>query len=176
MKILSIKKVEKEPVFDFTVKDAHHYILENGVITHNSGLEYAASTIVFLSKKKEKLNDEVVGNIVKCRLQKSRLTIADKVVETLLRYDSGVDKYYGLLDIGIKAGVFKKVSTRYELPDGTKAFEKNILESPEKYYTKDILDKIDEYCKKEFLYGSKNESREEGNEEGDKGRERDEIE
>ena len=116
-----------------------------------TGLEYAASTIVFLSKKKEKQNDEVVGNIVKCRLQKSRLTIADKVVETLLRYDSGVDKYYGLLDIAIKAGIFKKVSTRYELPDGTKAFEKNILESPEKYYTKDILNKIDEYCKKEFL-------------------------
>lgn len=174
MKITSIEKIQTEPVYDFTVTNAHHYILENGVITHNSGLEYAASSIIFLSKKKEKQNDEVIGNIVKCRLQKSRLTIADKVVETLLRYDSGVDKYYGLLDIGIKAGVFKKVSTRYELPDGTKAFEKNILESPEKYYTKDILDTIDEYCKKEFLYGSKNQksSEEEGNEE----RETDEVE
>lgn len=139
-----------------------------------NALEYAASTIVFLSKKKEKQNDEVVGNIVKCRLQKSRLTIADKVVETLLRYDSGVDKYYGLLDIAIKAGIFKKVSTRYELPDGTKAFEKNILESPEKYYTKDILNKIDEYCKKEFLYGSKNQEGSE--EERNEGRERDEVE
>lgn len=164
MRITSIKKAQIEPVYDFTVETSHHYILENGVITHNSGLEYAASTIIFLSKKKEKQNDEVVGNIVKCKLQKSRLTIADKVVETLLRYDSGVDKYYGLLDIGIKAGVFKKVSTRYELPDGTKAFEKNILESPEKYYTKDILDKIDEYCKKEFLYGSKNQKSEDGDE------------
>ena len=103
------------------------------------------------------------------------MTIADKVVETLLRYDSGVDKYYGLLDIGIKAGVFKKVSTRYELPDGTKAFEKNILESPEKYYTKDILDTIDEYCKKEFLYGSKNQKSSE-EEEGNKERETDEVE
>ena len=118
-----------------------------------SGLEYAASTIIFLSKKKEKQDNEVVGNIVKCKLQKSRLTIADKVVETLLRYDTGVDKYYGLLDLAIKFNIIKKVSTRLELPDGTKVFEKNILENPEKYFTQEILDQINENCANEFLYG-----------------------
>lgn len=134
-----------------------------------TGLEYAASTIVFLSKKREKQDNEVVGNIVKCKLQKSRLTVADKVVETLLRYDTGVDKYYGLLELAIKADVFKKVSTRLELPDGSKAFEKNILENPEKYYTKQVLDAINEYCEKEFLYGSKNQKSEDG-EESEEGR------
>ena len=39
-----------------------------------SGLKYAASTIVYLSKKKEKDGKEVVGNIIKCKTQKSRLT------------------------------------------------------------------------------------------------------
>jgi hypothetical protein len=163
MKIMTIKKVKTEPVFDFTVKTAHHYILENGVITHNSGLEYAASTIVFLSKKKEKVDNEVVGNIVKCKLQKSRLTIADKVVETLLRYETGVDKYYGLLDLALKFGIIKKISTRLELPNGTKLFEKNILENPEKYFTQEILDQINEHCKNEFLYG-KTKVAEDGNE------------
>ena len=118
-----------------------------------SGLEYAASTIIFLSKKREKVDNEVVGNIVKCKLQKSRLTIADKIVETLLRYDTGVDKYYGLLDLALKFGVIKKVSTRLEMPDGTKLFEKNILENPEKYFTQDILEQINEKCPDEFLYG-----------------------
>lgn len=118
-----------------------------------SGLEYAASTIIFLSKKREKQDNEVVGNIVKCKLQKSRLTIADKIVETLLRYDTGVDKYYGLLDLAIKFNIIKKVSTRLELPDGTKVFEKNILENPEKYFTQEILDQINENCANEFLYG-----------------------
>ena len=118
-----------------------------------SGLEYAASTIIFLSKKKEKVDNEVVGNIVKCKLQKSRLTIADKIVETLLRYDTGVDKYYGLLDLALKFGIIKKVSTRLEMPDGTKLFEKNILENPEKYFTQDILEQINEKCPDEFLYG-----------------------
>lgn len=153
MNITKIKKVSSERVYDFTVKTSHHYILENGVITHNSGLEYAASTIIFLSKKREKQDNEVVGNIVKCKLQKSRLTIADKVVETLLRYDTGVDKYYGLLDLAIKFNIIKKVSTRLELPDGTKVFEKNILENPEKYFTQEILNQINENCANEFLYG-----------------------
>jgi hypothetical protein len=39
------------------------------------------------------------------------------------------------------------------LSNGVKVFGKNINEEPEKYFTKDILDQIDEACKKEFLYG-----------------------
>jgi hypothetical protein len=43
------------------------------------------------------------------------------------------------------------------LSNGVKVFGKNINEEPEKYFTKDILDQIDEACKKEFLYGQDNE-------------------
>ena len=39
-----------------------------------TGLKYAASTIIYLSKKKEKDGTEVVGNIIKCEAKKSRLT------------------------------------------------------------------------------------------------------
>jgi hypothetical protein len=69
-----------------------------------------------------------------------------------------LDRYYGLLDIAEKYGIIKKVSTRYELSNGVKVFGKNINEEPEKYFTKDILDQIDEACKKEFLYGQENDS------------------
>ena len=58
-----------------------------------------------------------------------------------------------MLEIAEKYGIIKKVSTRYELSNGVKVFGKNINEEPEKYYTKEILDQIDEACKKEFLYG-----------------------
>ena len=157
MKITSIKKVETEPVYDITVKAAHHYILENGVITHNSGLEYAASTIIFLSKKKNKDKDnEVTGAIIKAVLKKARLTIENKEVETLLDYASGIDPYYGLLSLAEKFGVVKKVSTKYEFPDGTKAFESQIHKNPEKFFTEDVLKQIDELCKNEFLYGKSN--------------------
>ena len=119
-----------------------------------SGLKYAASTIVYLSKKKVKgADNEVVGNIIHCKLYKSRLTKENSIVDVLLNYDSGLDEYYGLLDIALKHEIFKKVSTRIELPDGSKVFESQIVKSPEKYFTKEILDKINEAASKEFLYG-----------------------
>jgi RecA/RadA recombinase len=120
------------------------------------GLEYAASATVFLSKKKDKTDNEVTGAILTATLKKSRLTIENKKVETLLDYSSGLDPYYGLLDLAEKFGIFKKVSTRYELPNGTKAFESAINKNPEKFFTKEILDLIDEKCKDEFLYGKTN--------------------
>ncbi len=122
-----------------------------------SGLEYAASTILFLSKKKDKDKDnQVTGAIITANLKKARLTIENKKVETLLDYTDGLDPYYGLVDLAEKFGIIKKVSTRYELPNGTKVFESAILKEPEKYFTSDILDQIDSACKDEFLYGKSN--------------------
>jgi len=118
-----------------------------------SGLKYAASSIIFLSKKKEKDGTEVVGNIVHCKNHKSRLTIENKMVDVRLSYEKGLDKYYGLLDIAEKYNIFKKVSTRYELPDGTKQYGKSIMSEPDKYFTEDIMKQIEEAVGKEFKYG-----------------------
>ena len=118
-----------------------------------SGLKYAASQILFLSKRKEKDGTDVVGNIITVKNQKSRITIENKKIEVLLNYKDGLNKYYGLLEIAEKYGVIKKVSTRYELSDGPKCFGKNINEEPEKYFTEEILKQIDQACLKEFKYG-----------------------
>jgi len=118
------------------------------------GLKFAASTIVSLSKRKEKVDNEVVGNIVHCKLYKARFTKENSVVDVLLRYDTGLNKYYGLLPIAEKYGIFKKVSTRYEMPDGSKAFEKNINEEPEKYYTPEVMKQLEIAVAKEFKYGN----------------------
>ena len=119
-----------------------------------SGLKYAASSIVFLSKKKEKDGTEVIGNIVHCKNHKSRLTMENKMVDVRLTYDKGLDKYYGLLDLAIKYDIFKSVSTRIELPDGSKTFGKTINNEPEKYFTEDIMKQLDEAATKEFKYGN----------------------
>ena len=119
-----------------------------------SGLKYAASSIVFLSKKKDKDGTEVVGNIVHCKNHKSRLTIENKMVDVRLSYETGLDRYYGLLELAIKYGIFKQVSTRIELPDGTTQFSKTINNNPEKYFTEDIMKLIDEAAEKEFKYGN----------------------
>lgn len=117
------------------------------------GLKYAASNILTLSKSKDKTDEGVVGNFIKCTNYKNRFVKENMNVETRLNYTSGLSRYYGLTDLAIKYGVFKKVSTRIELPDGSKVFEKNIDDEPEKYYTKDILDKLDTHIQKDFKYG-----------------------
>ena len=76
-------------------------------------LGWAASTIAYLGKKKEKDGNEIIGNIIKVKMFKSRLSKENKEVQALLTYDKGLDKYYGLLDLAEKYGIFKKVSTRY---------------------------------------------------------------
>jgi RecA/RadA recombinase len=119
-----------------------------------TGLKYAASTIAMLTKKKEKdATGEIVGNIIRVKMYKSRLSKEQKDVEVLLTFDKGLDRYYGLLEIAEKYEIIKKVSTRYELPDGSKVFGKEINKNPEKYFTPEVLERIDEASKAEFSYG-----------------------
>jgi len=119
-----------------------------------SGLKYTASQIVFLGKKKEKDGQDVIGNIIKVNMMKSRFTKENKKIEVLLTYDKGLDRYYGLLQLAEKYNIIKKVSTRYELPDGTKVFGKSINNDPEKYFTEDIMAQLEEAAQKEFMYGA----------------------
>ena len=117
-----------------------------------SGLKYAASTIIYLSKKKEKDKTEVVGNIIKAKTAKSRLSRENKQVEIRLYYDErGLDRYYGLLDLGELGGMWKNVAGRYEI-DGKKIYAKQIYAEPEKYFTPEVLEKLDEISKASFSY------------------------
>ena len=117
------------------------------------GVVYAASTIAFLSKKKDKDGNDVIGNIITVKTEKSRYSKPNQKVELKLDYNKGLDRFYGLLPIAEKYDIIKKVTTRYELPDGTRLFEKQIYADPERFFTKDILQRIDEVCKKEFGVG-----------------------
>ena len=118
-----------------------------------SGLKYASSTIIYLSKKKEKDGTEVIGNIIKCKAQKSRLTKENSQIETRLYYDRGLDRYYGLLELGERAGMWKNVAGRYEM-DGKKVYAKAILKDPDTYFTAEVMQALDEAAAKEFRYGN----------------------
>ena len=119
-----------------------------------SGLKYAASTIIYLTKKKEKDGKEVIGNIIKAKTHKSRLSKENKTVEIRLYYDErGLDKYYGLLELGEIGGLWKNVAGRYEM-NGKKIYAKQILANPEEYFTPDVMQALDEIAAKEFSYGS----------------------
>ena len=118
-----------------------------------SGLKYASSTIIYLSKKKEKDGMEVVGNIIKCKAQKSRLTKENSQVETRLYYDRGLDRYYGLLELGEKYGVFKRKGNRIIFGESS-VYPKSVLADPQKYFTPEVMQALDEAANKEFRYGN----------------------
>ena len=119
-----------------------------------SGLKYAASSIIYLSKKKEKDGTEVIGNLIKAKTHKSRISKENKDVTIRLYYDErGLDRYYGLLELGEIGGLWKNVAGRYEI-DGKKIYAKEILKTPEKYFTEEVMQKLDEIAHQEFSYGS----------------------
>ena len=118
-----------------------------------SGLKYAASTIIYLTKKKEKDGKDVIGNIIKAKTHKSRLSKENKEVEVRLYYDErGLDKYYGLLELGEIGGMWKNVAGRYEV-NGKKVYGKQILANPDEYFTEEVLQKLDDIAKEHFSYG-----------------------
>lgn len=119
-----------------------------------SGSKYSSSIIIDLTKAKDKdtSTNTVIGAIISATASKSRFTKEHSKVKTMIRFDGGLDRYYGLLEMAEEAKIFKKVSTRYEFEDGSKAFGKAINANPEKYYTKEVLDRIDEYVKQRYSY------------------------
>jgi len=119
-----------------------------------TGLKYAASTIIYLSKTKEKDGTEVVGNIIKCEAKKSRLTKEGSKVATRLYFDErGLDRYYGLLELGEEHGVFTRKGNRIVVGESA-VYPSVILADPEKYFTEEIMAQLEEAARKEFSYGN----------------------
>ena len=117
------------------------------------GLKYAASTIIYLSKAKEKEGTEVVGNIIKAKTAKSRLSKENKTGKIRLYYDERcLDRYYGLLELGELGGLWKNVAGRYEV-NGKKVYRKQILANPDEYFTQEVMAKLEEIARTEYSYG-----------------------
>ena len=153
MGILNVPMITTTHVYD----QIGAYI-QTKVASGGKGLEYGASQILFLSKKMYKNKKDIhVGNIVTLVMRKSRFTIEKKSVQTLLRFDTGLDRYFGLLDLAEKMEVFKKVKGKgFLLPNGETAYDYEIETTPEKYFTKDVLLQIDSLCPGEFRFGTTN--------------------
>jgi RecA/RadA recombinase len=137
----------------------HIYANVNGygpaqVQSGGSGMLYSASTIIELTKSKEKEGSEVVGNIIKAKTFKSRLSKENQEVEVRLYYDErGLDKYYGLVELGEESGIIPRIGNRYEI-NGKKIGKNVIYANPEDYFTPELLEQLDAYAQKKFKYGS----------------------
>lgn len=125
-----------------------------------TGMVYAASSVLSLSKAKDKddKTKEVTGVIVTVTHDKGRLTKENIKVKCLIKYDGGLDRYFWLTELAEKAGVWEKLSTQYII-NGKKYYQKSIEAEPEKFFTSEVLDKIDEWTKANFTYGANGEDR-----------------
>ena len=118
------------------------------------GFKYCSDTIALLSKAQDKIEatNEIVGNYITVKMYKARLSKEKTKTRLRLSYTTGLNKYYGLLDLAEKYKIFPKMSTQYEI-DGKKYFGKTINDNPEKFFTPEILEKLELAAQKEFRYG-----------------------
>jgi len=144
-----------------TLLVTNHVYSEIGVmfptpqIAGGSGLKYCSSNIIMLGKAKEKDGTDVIGNQIRCKMYKSRKTKENKIVSSRIFYDTGIDRYFGLLDLAEKYGIATKVGNKYQFEGSDKAFfEKAIYKEPEKYFTDEIMTVLDFVAHKEYMYGN----------------------
>jgi RecA/RadA recombinase len=125
------------------------------VVGGGTGSLYNSSTICMLSKRKEKEGTDFVGNVVHCKMDKSRFTKEGSTVDILINFSTGLSLYHGILDEMVSAGLVKSTGTRFEFPGSdTKVFRKEVNRNPEKYFSQELMEKLDVVLAKKFLYGS----------------------
>ena len=104
MKIAKINRIGKRQVYDITVSDVNHYVLENGVVTHNTGLMYSANTGFIITKSQEKDGTDLIGYNFKLTVEKSRYVKEKSKLEFTVTFDGGIKTYSGLMDIALESG------------------------------------------------------------------------
>lgn len=107
MKIKSIERVGKQNVYDITVEGEHHYILQNGVVSHNTGIMYAANTAFIVSKSQEKDGDELAGWNFTLNTEKSRFVKQKQKFPYTVLYKGGIQKFSGIFELALETGFIK---------------------------------------------------------------------
>ena len=130
-------------------------------IAGGGGLKYAASTIVMLTKLKDAYVEREEGATIRSTLVKSRFTRESTKVHTRLLYHGGLDRHYGLVDLAVDTGILEKVAGRLVFPDGSKHFEKSVNLDPERFWTSDLLARLDGAVARHFKFDPLTEDKDE---------------
>ena len=108
MKIKSITRVGKRKVYDLSVMDAEHYILENGVVTHNTGSYYSSDAIWILGRQQDKDADGINGYHFVINIEKSRYVKEKSKIPITVSFNGGINRWSGLLDVALDGGYIVK--------------------------------------------------------------------
>lgn len=156
MKVKNIKKVGKHEVYDISVKDSESYVLENGVVSHNTGGIYSSNTIFIIGKAQEKEDNEIAGYKFTINIEKSRFVREKSKFPFIVTYEKGINIWSGLLDIAIETGhVVKPKVGWYSRPsiEGDKSWRAKDTNSS--VFWKPIFENTDfkEVCHKRYALG-----------------------
>lgn len=163
MKIKKIKNVGKKPVYDLSINTENyndqHYVLENGVVSHNTGIYYSSDNIWIIGRQQNKVGTEIQGYHFVINVEKSRYVKEKSKIPISVSWEGGIEKYSGLLDVALAGGYISKPSVGwYQRTDtdgnliGNKFREKDSY-SPELW--NDIFENTDfkEFVKKHYTIG-----------------------
>jgi RecA/RadA recombinase len=121
------------------------------------GPMFAASIVVYLAKSKmrdESDKKDVIGTTLTSTLQKGRFTKEFTKCEIDLIFASGLKRYSGLLELGLKYGLITKDGKLYVLPGGEKVTKQKLESEPEKYYTQEVLKALEPAANAAFAFGT----------------------
>jgi len=164
MKVKSINNVGRKPVYDLSVNsnnyDEQQYVLENGVVTHNTGIYYSASNIWILGRQQDKQGTEIKGYHFVINVEKSRYVKEKSKIPISVSWEGGVQRWSGLLEVALAGNYVAKPSNGwYQYVDqetgelvGTKCREKETLNES---FWAPILEKTDfkEFIRKQYQIG-----------------------
>jgi hypothetical protein len=108
MKVKSVKKIGKLPVYDISVADNQQYVLENGIVSHNTGSYYGSDNIWIIGRQQEKDGTEISGYHFVINVEKSRYVKEKSKIPITLSYENGINKWSGLLDIALQGNYVAK--------------------------------------------------------------------
>jgi len=94
------------------------------------------------------------GVILRALTAKNRFVKQYLEGEMYLSFESGLNKYYGLLELAVGFGVIQQTGSTYQLPDGTKLGYYSKWKNDHGLWDKTIIPGIEEKIKVEWKYGN----------------------
>lgn len=137
MKIANIKKINKNYVYDISVEKENHYVLENGVVSHNTGIYYSADNVLIIGRQQDKEGKELLGFNFVIDADKSRFVKEHSKFPINVKFDKGIAKWSGMIELAVELGVVEKRNrgrlgnAYYIKGDEETAYEKDAIETDE---------------------------------------------
>jgi len=93
------------------------------IVAGGTGIMYSANQVFIITKAQEKdsaTDKEIAGYRFTINIEKSRFVKEKSKLPFIVRYDSGIQKYSGLWDLAVEAGILKQVTKQSYEVDGVK--------------------------------------------------------